>query len=283
MSLSQRTQDTLFAELMVKAADMDCGVALMQSGFSAEQICDLTWEQILFDPNRLDFVQVCLFLPERAGAQHNYTRPCTPQCAAVLRKCHGNLMVAAKTAKAKREAERQPILGKKVTPGELSKYALAILKRAGVENDTIHTAKAKSPIESAARTLLRNTYRKNLVQKCGLHSDDGTFKFLCGLSLSGDVTSSNYISFTSPEAAERLYTILKVLQPITPIPPGEPIICSDGSIFYPIVPNTTAENAGAILNFLSQHEVGLEIYCAHGADVFIRHTSKPDNKLKASE
>ncbi len=95
------------------------------------------------------------------------------------------------------------------------------------------------------------------------------------LSLSGDVTSSNYTSFTSPEATEQLYTILKVLQPSTPVQQVESIICSDGSILYPVSPNWTSENAGAILSFLSEHDVDIEIYCPHGADVFIRHKSVP--------
>lgn len=102
-SLSQITQDNLYKNLLVEASGMDCGVALLLSGFTAEQIYSLTWRQIRFDTERPDFVQVGIFLPERAGAQHNYTRPCIPQCAMVLLKCHSGLMETQKTTTAKRE------------------------------------------------------------------------------------------------------------------------------------------------------------------------------------
>ena len=114
--------------------------------------------------------------------------------------------------------------------------------------------------------LLHNTYRKFLVTRCGLDpkSQGGTIKFLCGLSLAGDVTSANYTSFTSPEAQERLYTILKVLQPEKPIDPKGPTIGKDGSITFHITPRTTAETAGVVATFNVPPGWTLEVSCPHG-------------------
>lgn len=276
-TLSTETFYNLFDLLAVKASGMDCGVALLASGFTAEQICDLRWKNLYFDPSREDFVTVGLFLAERAGAQHNYTRPCIPMTALLLRTLHSEL--EKKSPKSLKDKYVVTTGSKKTTPGELNKYAAAKLVKAGVGSDTIQKVKNESPSEHYARILLHNTYRKLLVTKCGLSSQTqgGTIKFLCGLSLAGDVTSSNYTSFTSPESTERLYTILKILQPERPIEEIPPASNEDGSIIYHITPNTTAETAGVVSSIMIPPGWRLEVSCPHGVSGTTRTQSAPSS------
>ena len=267
-SLSSHTQKALFDILIANPTDMDCGVGLLSSGFSCEQICALQRKDIWFDPERPDHVRIRLYLPGRAGAQHNYTRPCTPQCARILRKRYEEEVQASRFDIGK-AGDMYVLSGKRTTdirPGDLSRYAANRLTQAGVENDVIDAAKKEAPTASAARTLLYNTYQKNLVLRCGLSSetDGGTLKFLCGFSLSNDVTASNYTSYTSEEAQERLYQLLHVLQPETDMPPIPPITNEDGSVTNVIVPRTTAEYAGIVSEFILEPWEEFNAECLHG-------------------
>ena len=114
-TLSTETFYNLFDLLAVKASGMDCGVALLASGFTAEQICDLRWKNLYFDPSREDFVTVGLFLAERAGAQHNYTRPCIPMTALLLRTLHSEL--EKKSPKSLKDKSVVTTGSKKTSPG----------------------------------------------------------------------------------------------------------------------------------------------------------------------
>ena len=271
-TLSAQTQDNLFRILIHNPTDLDCGVALMSSGFTCEHICTLRWKNTAFDTEIADYVRVGLYLPERAGAQHNYTRPSTPQCALVLRKRYEALSKKKDSAAL---ADCYVVTGAKtktISPGELSKVASEKLVQAGVDNDTLTYAKKESPSEAAARTLLKNTYQKNLVLRCGLTSeiDNGTFRFLCGMSLAGDTTSSNYVSFTSPEAQKRLYYLLRILQPEAQIPPRADEVHEDGSITYCISPITTGEHAGIIADVLLMPGEEISIECLHGVNGGVR-------------
>lgn len=108
--------------------------------------------------------------------------------------------------------------------------------------------------------------QQNLVLRCGLDdkTDGGTFRFLCGLSLAGDTTSSNYTSFTSEEAQERLYYLLRPLQPEADIAVISPEQHEDGSVTYHVTPKVTAEHAGAIVKVLLQPGEELSLDCLHG-------------------
>lgn len=263
-TLSTETQANLYKLLLTDTSGMDAGVALLASGFTAEQACIMRWESLRFDPDRPDFVLAGIFLPERAGAQHNYTRPCVPQTALVLNKLHHALL-----ARKLKHMDKLFVTGdgrNRVSPGDLSKYAANKLVQAGLDNDTIRAAKKEEATESYARVLLRNTYRKNLFTRCGLDPDlqGGTIKFLCGLTLAGDVTSSNYTSYTSPEASERLYTILRVLQPVSDIPPIETTNGPDGSVTFHITPGNTGEVAGVVCTFRLPPGWTIENSCQHG-------------------
>ena len=276
-TLSTETFYKLFDLLAVKASSKDCGVALLASGFTAEQICNLRWKNLYFDPSREDFVTVGLFLAERAGAQHNYTRPCIPMTALILRTLHSEL--EKKSPKSLKDKYVVTTGSRKTLPSELHKYAAAKLVKAGVANDTIQKARDEFPSEHYARTLLYNTYCKLLVTKCGLSSQTqgGTIKFLCGLSLAGDVTASNYTSFTSPEATERLYMILKILQPERPIEEIPTDFNADGSITYHITPKTTAETAGIVSSIILPPGWRLEVSCPHGVSGTTRTQAVPSS------
>ena len=231
-------------------------------------------ERCVFDSERPDFVRVKILNLERAGAQHNYTRNVTPPCALILRACYET---QATSESRKKAMKNEFVLGGKnrVTPSDLSKYATKMLLRAGITNDTLAAAKKEVPTESAARTLLKNTYRKNLAQRCGLSArgESGTFKFLCGLSLAGDVTSSNYTSFTDDEAAERHYALMRPLCLEKPIDKVSPTKNEDGTVTYHITPNTTAELAGVITKCTLLPGQKIIIRCPHGVTGTVRATA----------
>ncbi len=208
--------------------------------------------------------------PNRAGALHNYSRPCIPQCAMVLRKAYHQLRENyGKTALAK-----MPVAGMLSDPTRtidqetLVKHARKMLRQAGAEEMQMRQVQAqhkRDPRVAISTRLLHNTYEYNLYHRCGLEMRSGTAQFLLGYSVVNDVTSNNYTSFTSPEAQERLYTILRVLRPEKSIdPPTSPVSLDNGKEQYTAAPPSTARVAGAVFTVLLLPDQHFRIACPHG-------------------
>lgn len=187
-----------------------CGLALMYSGFSAADACSFRWRDILLDPVRDDFVCVKYIRPDLAGTLHDFTRPLIPTSAVTLRLRYLELL-ATFTAE---EVSAMPVASllkdthKAIQKDYLVQLAKKALAGVGLLTDNIRRGQRQLPVSSINTTILQKTYEYNLRNKCGI-SDDGTFLFLLGRSLSSLVTYSSYTSLACPEGLERLYTLLR--------------------------------------------------------------------------
>ena len=162
---------------------------------------------------------------------------------------------------------------------ELSKAAAYRIRRV---KEKLGTLDGYPITASRARKMLLNTYMRNLILRCGLDKDTGTFLFLSGRSLASDVTASNYVSFTAPCAADRLYTILKVLDKERPLlVDTAPATTNDGRLLYTVAPKTTHQNAGAVIHArLQPGKYRFEIVCKHGCKGVIRtHTAHNNEQI----
>ena len=57
--------------------------------------------------------------------------------------------------------------------------------------------------------LLRNTRKNHLIEDCGLRDDPGALAFLMHQSMTGQVQSDSYRSFTDPTGQQYLYSKLR--------------------------------------------------------------------------
>ena len=196
------------------AGGSECGVALMESGYSAKDACQLNWADVEWDNVEPDFVLVHMTREDVMCPIHNYTRPVVPWTARILSK----RFEALRQEYDQDELMKMPVVSlrtdphKRMEPPQLTQEARNVLKNAGISDKMLKAAKESRNDPVSAR-LLQNTYKRQLLRKCGLSEDDGTFKFLLGRSILNDVTSANYVSFTDEKALRRLYTILGVLAP----------------------------------------------------------------------
>lgn len=130
--------------------------------------------------------------------------------------------------------------------------------------------------------IMNNTYRGILIRKCGLTDDTYTFKFLCGESLSTDVSSDHYISFTDKDAQARLFALLKVAGPVQSFKNRMEEIDEGEYIRYRIYPPTTAH--AAVLNAKLEFEnaESFTIESEHGVtgDLTVRRIDENGKKKR---
>lgn len=321
-ALSPDEQDLLYDTLEINASDYDCGIALMGSGFSYKEASSRRWKHILFDPYVVEHVNVAQYDDEIAGATHELTRPCIPPCARILIKAYTKLRMtysgeelsemyvvggenrqrrindlAAEYADKEKKSSRglgesthsksnQKECMKKAeekvqkdVQNDLSKLAAYRIQKV---KETLGTLNGKTITADKARSLLENTYVRNLILRCGMDKDFGSFAFLAGRSLARDVSSSHYVSFVAPCASDRLYTTIKVLDKERPLLVNtEPRILEDGKCSYEISPRTTLQNAGMVVRMIvppGKHR--FEFGCEHGATGTVRAYRKDDDEEK---
>lgn len=266
--LSFEQQDEMFKLLYPEHTGGDCGIALqLWGGFSAKVACSFNWGDLIFDPKRPDYVRVNYQLDDLAGATHNYIRPVLPTGALILTARYKSLLRKYSIQK----LAKMPVVSlmqnpqKRMTANALVQLAAVKLRTIGIKNETFSKKKKGTNRTAVSRRILMNTYKKLVVVYCGLLDDPGTANFLQGLSLSNDVTSDHYTSFSSDEAGERLYTIVRATMPRFDIPQiVEHQQRSDGTEQYAYCPDNTRQRVGVVGEFLLNPGETAIIRCPHG-------------------
>lgn len=267
-----RVLERLEPLLLEDASGADCGIALMASGFGAKLVCTKLWGDVIWDSKDPLYVRIRLDRPDVSCAIHNYTRPVIPPAAEVLHKRYESLS----TRYTDEELAVMPIVSQKTNPGKkmespaLIRESKVALLKAGLDGQILTDAKL-GRFDAVPPRLLQKTYEYLLVTKCGLNPEEGTYKFLLGQSISGDTTSTNYVSFTSPAGQRRLYLILKVLQRKRKLE-EEPLKVEHQTIqdCYRISPENTDEWAGMTMEAIVQPGEQLILHCPHGIEGIMR-------------
>ena len=288
--LSEQTQDALFAKALTHPDGPTISAVLqLWAGLDPKEIETLRWKDILFDEAEPDYVRVVLYHPDTAGYTHIYTRPVFPQAARILWLRREQIKSEFRTENALQNAPVASTLSDIRVPlksEDIVKRSSTLLRDCGVLEETF--AHLKEPGMAVSRRLFKNTYRSNLIQKCGLADDPYTVKFLCGESLSGDTSSDHYISFTDEDASYHLYTLMHILAPEKRYDTA-PITQQDEkgkTVEYTINPYSSRHCAAVECRLVLMPGETFMMECTHGVtgDVVIREIEEDGKpkRLKAS-
>ena len=244
-----------------------CAMALqLFDGLNAGQIRAMTWGDIVFDDSEPDKVIVRLRDDERSGSTHKLDRPVFPMGARILHARYQSLLLAGATKSALRGqkvAARQN--GTAIPPSEITRYITRVLKAIKLSKK-YYSRKEPGKI-LMPRQLLATTYKYMVYYICGLGDmEPGTANYLCGKSLTGNVTDDNYTSFSSPEGLERLYAYMHRLCAPELLPQDiPPLVSEDGDeetgTFYP---KTSRDRVTVTATVLLQPGQTLTLASAHG-------------------
>ena len=235
----------------------ECGAALVASGFSVKDACTKHWKDFIqmgsLNPDlyEMDF---CIIRHERSDlmiAVHNYSRPLIPKYAVVLQRRYMALLKDY----TKEEVDEFPIVSesrnprKALEPTALQQKIRTLLMQAGIKAAVLKSFK-ESRNDPISSRLLLNTYKENLVNSCSLDPQSGTYRFLLGRSLGDDITSTNYVSYTSEAGALRLYNILRRIHIKHKHEKTMEEHKQDGCKSVTVFPKTSDEYAGLIIKFV---------------------------------
>lgn len=183
--------------LLVKDAALPCRTA-----------CVLKWSQVIFDNARPDYVQIVIQNKDNRGATHNYTHPCTPFAARVLRERYLFLLKSYNALK----IGKMYVVGTKdradlkLDTKEPTAYIRYMLLKSGVGYSALQP-RIDSQYGSGTQLLLDN-FRNKVITECKLVDERGATAFLLCQAIP-DVTSDSYRSFTCHEGQEFLFTVLR--------------------------------------------------------------------------
>ena len=230
-----------------------CGVLLMESGISAKASCALRWCDITWPSDEPSYALVKLDRPDVMCAIHNYTRPLLPVTAMVLHTRREELSkqysqddLPTMWVVSTKSDPTKPML-----PSALVQESKRLLIQSGIhENKLIQAKKSRSDPVSAR--ILGETYKDILIRTCGIEEGSGTYKFLLGHAIYNDVSSSNYLSFTSPPAYQNLYKYLLPSAPKTECQQPLSKEAVDGSDVLRVLPDSSDRCAGLIFDTVLQ-------------------------------
>lgn len=281
--LSLAQQDKLYEQIIKKKIihGGDCGVALIVwGGFNIGD--KKTWGDLDIRDAENGFSVMNHHRNDLAGATHTFDRPLFPQAAEILYQSKKRLL--------EKYSEKQlcnmPIVStlndptKPMKSQSLNQYAGKLLREIGIPEAVF--SKMRDSRISAAKQILFNTYCKNLYTRIGLTWDDGALQYLQGLSLSGNVTNDNYTSYSDEEAALRLFTAMKSIQPEKALNTNDRII-EDSEIGKRIIisPQKKRERVGAVGTIILPPGMEVSIICPHGVTGELRAREMlPDGKKK---
>ena len=229
----------------------DCGVALMESHVSAKLACELRWKDITWPTDDPSYAIGAFDRPDVMCAVHNYSRPLLPITALVLFARHE----ALRDQFPEEELREMFVVStrsdpcKPMQPSALVQESKRLLLLAGVDQNKLLQAK-ESRADPVSARIMMETYKDLLLRTCGVEEGSGTQKFLCGMSINNDVSSSNYLSFSDPVGHKRLWKYLRATAPRTVY--EETLCCeSEGEhdIFH-VKPETSDFCAGLLSNTL---------------------------------
>lgn len=220
-SLALPAQDALYDDLLEDPSGSACGIALqMWGGLSPKEACDFRWGDVIFSDENPDMVVLRLYKSENKGATHDYSRVAFIQCARILRARKEFLR-----EKGISKIDKLPVVTKQnndyepLSVNALNQYTRLKLSKRGIRPEVLKILSGDG-MAGPAR-VLRNTYRNNLSDYCGLDEESGLFKFMCGMSLAGNVTADHYVSYTSPAAHEKQLAMVSAFCPMKNLKGGE--------------------------------------------------------------
>ena len=167
---------------------------------------------------------------------------------------------------------------------QVIQYAGKQLREVGIK-EAVFTKKKKDDKTAVSKSILHNTYCKNLYLRIGLTWDEGALQYLQGLSLSGNVTNDNYTSFSDEDDMERLFTAMKTIQPEKELYSNDRLIKENGAgKSVSVLPQKTREKVGAVGQLVLQPGARARIKCRHGVEgqLSSRELLPDGNKKRAS-
>ena len=282
--LSEETQDKVYEQCMNTCDAAACATALiLWGGLSLDEALKMKWKHIIFDKDDHDLATILLLKSDYAGATHIFNHPLFVQGARILRnrysllcESHGGAQLANKLILCHGSSD-----DKALSRNALIKSISTLLRSCGVLNKTF--AELKSPGKAVSIRLLTNTYRANLIRKCGLEKDIFTVKYLCGESMRGNTSCDSYISFSDDDAIFRQYSLIKITKPTVDYDNRyEETVLPDGATRYQIFPQNSKHCAGVTARMLLPPGGEIRIKdCLHGVDgdITVRAVG-PDGKPK---
>ena len=273
-------------QLMLKRhAGKDCGVALNRSGFSLVDACSFIWGDIVFpllesrdsfdEFDEIEIEDFCVVLLERPNlmiAVHDYRRPIIIISAMVLYLRFKELLEKYDIE----ELIKLPVVSldtdpcKAMSPKALQSAIKELLLEAGIEEKVLKHSK-KTDRDPISSKLLLNTYETNLINKCKLKRNSGTYNYLLGRSLGDDVTSTNYASFSDDKAQFRLFRILRRMRQRCRIDsPPRALREENGREIATVSPDYTDEVAGDVLELVLQPGEEIVVSSLSGAQLDIK-------------
>lgn len=279
LSMEQQTHfyDILEAEL----SGASVAVALLASDISTKTIENLVWKDICFFAD--DYAVVLLYDPKRAGATHNLSRPIFPRAAQILYKYYESL----KKRYDKIELGNMPVCAGKNDPkvtlksSRITDEATRIVRSVIENTDPIAVAKKLEPDIAAVKTVLRNTYKNNLISVCNLDVNSLVYKYLVGERFANDVSLDHYATFSCKPGWDFIRTIFSPLAKMRENDAIEDYDDNDGRHIF-CVPTNNLEFAKILLVGTVDSRRRVSIYIKHGGDGTVK-TRKAKVKKKDSE
>ncbi|MBQ3356165.1 MAG: hypothetical protein IJG45_03530 [Oscillospiraceae bacterium] len=242
-----------------------CGICLLLNGYTEKFSRKLKWKDIVFEKG---LVLILNYQAERAAATKDYTRPCNLLLGQLLRQRYQRLLQSGKYSEKK--LMEMPIVSAKSPKEVMENKAFvekctSVLGSCGVRPEVFLNLQGQHC--AAAKLLLRNTYDYLVCSCMGIDDDDGTKSFLLGRMLES-TTDNNYVSYTSPEARERLYAIQNRCLPAYPLPQEKTVTdLGNGMVQITLNPRATNETLTVTLkeDFLPDAQISAS--ARHGVSV----------------
>ena len=231
----------------------NCGVALLESCVSAQAACSLLWKDVYWPTADPSYAIGRFDRPDVMCAVHNYSRPFLPITALVLYARREALSEAFSPD----ELAVMHIVStnsdprKSMQPAALVQESKRLLLRSGIDQNKLLQAKESRGDPVSAR-ILAETYKDLLSRPCGVEEGSGTQKFLCGMVINNDVTSANYVSFSDPVAAKRLWKYLRPTAPRQIYDKTLQLDSKDGYDIFRVMPASSELCAGMLSDIILQ-------------------------------
>ena len=268
MFTSKEVSESVFAEMYrlinKKLSTINCGVVLLLSGFTLNDICHLKWREIAFVKGYKDFAIIHIRKEHVAVAKHDYSRPALPDTALYLRRVYDTLCekfgadaVQDWFVVSTEGSHNEPVESK-----DIVEEANNILVRAGYVG-RLSVAGRPGQNEPIPSALLRTNYQRMLKLRAGLVNDPDTYSFLAGIQYKSS-TYINYESHTSPEAQYRLYSFLKCLSVEKKLRKTPVLRETKNGLVYTATPNTNLEVAQMAGTIWLEAGEKVVVCCPHG-------------------
>jgi len=265
----QELGDAVFTEMFrllnKELSGMNVIIALNASGFPFEDIKQLTWDDIEFIKGYRDFGIVHIRREYAAVSKHDFSRPMILDSALFIHKVYKEL----KTRRPE-SLDDEKIWLDGLKNETVNNEIRNLLVRAGFAGSFSTPGRPDADQIDVPARILQTNYQRMLAAKCGLKDDPDTLSFLSGTMFRSS-TYTNYESHTSPDAALRLYQILKPLSTEKKLDKLSGSSRTKGGMaVYEIWPKTNHEAARVTTKVRLKPGQSLSIRSEHGAHGIVR-------------